>query len=98
MKSRIIGTLFVAAASGALIAGPMIGTASAAVPTLQQDWNHGWDNHDHDRDGDWGGFNRPGWADPNDPWRNDWHCDRHGNWHWDEHDHDGHHDDRCRAW
>jgi hypothetical protein len=32
----------------------------------------------HRRDGDWGGFGRPGWHDPGDPWDNDWHCDRHG--------------------
>jgi hypothetical protein len=47
---------------------------------------------------DWGGFNRPGWVDPNDPWHNDWHCDRYGSWHNDEHDQWGHPDSRCHKW
>ncbi|WP_319943921.1 hypothetical protein [Nocardia aurantia] len=94
MKRKLIGTLFVAAASGALVAGPMVGSALADVP--------GWAHRQPPGPGgpgpDWGGFDRPGWADPADPFRNDWHCDRHGRWHDDEHDGWGHDDGRCRAW
>ncbi|AHH21258.1 hypothetical protein [Nocardia nova] len=74
---------FIALAAGAVIAGPLAGSAMA-------------DPGHHDQD--WGGLNRPGWSDPRDPFHNDWHCDRHGNWHNDEHDGWGHHDQRCRIW
>ncbi|MFE3953431.1 hypothetical protein ACFXPS_04500 [Nocardia sp. NPDC059091] len=90
--------MFIAAAAGALIAGPTIGTASAATiaPAHKDTGSAGWG--DQGQGGDWGGYNRPGWTDPGDPWHNDWHCDRHGNWHDDERDQWGRHDDRCRAW
>ncbi|MCU1646278.1 MAG: hypothetical protein JWN03_6553 [Nocardia sp.] len=93
MKPKLFTTLFAAAAAGAMLVVPAMGTAAAAAPTAHQS---PWD-HDRD-DNDWGGFNRPGWADPNDPWRNDWHCDRHGRWHDHERDRWGHDDGRCHAW
>jgi len=46
----------------------------------------------------WPGFNHPGQVNPADPFHNDWHCDRQGNWHNDQHDGNGHRDQRCRAW
>ncbi|MFF3574916.1 hypothetical protein [Nocardia jiangxiensis] len=85
---RTLSASFVAIAAGALLVGPVIGSAAAnpVFPGLSHQNN------------DWGGFNRPGYHDPKDPFRNDWHCDRHGNWHNNEHDNQGHHDQRCRTW
>ncbi|WP_216894154.1 hypothetical protein [Nocardia alni] len=87
MKRKLSASI-VALAAGAMIAGPMIGTASAApvysAPAHQ--------------DGGWGGFNNPGRHDPHDPWHQDWRCDRHGFWHNDQHDWWGHRDFRCRGW
>ncbi|MFI1920362.1 hypothetical protein [Nocardia sp. NPDC020380] len=94
MKSRIIGSLFVAAASAALITGPLVSVASAEVVSPAQQAGPAILHED----GDWGGFNQPGWLDPRDPWHNDWHCDRHGRWHDDERDGWGRHDDRCHEW
>ncbi|MFI1920351.1 hypothetical protein [Nocardia sp. NPDC020380] len=84
---RLAGTLAVAAAAGALLVGPVVGAASAEIPgggmPVAQDW---------------AGFNHPGWHEPGDPWNDDWHCDRQGNWHNDEHDQWGHRDGRCHQW
>ncbi|WP_019930651.1 hypothetical protein [Nocardia sp. BMG111209] len=97
MKSKLLATLFIGAAASMMMV-PAIGAASASPADLpgiahQQPWDH-----DRDHDG-WGGFERPGWFDPRDPFRNDWHCDRHGRWHEDEHDRWGHDDfGRCHAW
>jgi hypothetical protein len=44
---------------------------------------------------DWGGFNNPGYHNPHG---DDWHCDRHGNWHNDQRDSRGHRDNRCHVW
>ncbi|WP_067676031.1 hypothetical protein [Nocardia miyunensis] len=85
---RTLSASFVAIAAGALLAGPVIG--SAAANPVQPAPVH--------QDNNWGGFNRPGWHDPKDPFRQDWHCDRQGMWHNNEHDRGGHHDRRCRAW
>lgn len=92
--------MFIAAAAGALIVGPMVGTASATAitPAHQDTGSAGGPGPDQGQGGDWGGYNRPGWTDPGDPYHQDWHCDRHGNWHNDEHDQWGHRDDRCRNW
>jgi hypothetical protein len=89
VKMKLASTLAVVAAAGAVFVGPLAGSATAAVPGAQ------FPAH---QDGDWGGWNRPGWHDPRDPFRNDWHCDRHGVWHNDEHDQWGHSDGRCRPW
>ncbi|MGO4614305.1 hypothetical protein AB4305_08275 [Nocardia sp. 2YAB30] len=89
MKMKLASTLAVVAAAGAAFVGPLAGSATAAVPGAQ------FPTH---QDRDWGGWNRPGWHDPADPFRNDWHCDRHGAWHDDEHDGWGHWDGRCRPW
>jgi hypothetical protein len=86
---KIASALAVTAAAGAMLLGPMLGSASAAVPGA------GLPVH---QDPDWGGWNRPGWGDPHNPWRDDWHCDRHGFWHNDEHDPWGHRDWHCHNW
>jgi hypothetical protein len=85
---RTLSASFVAIAAGALLAGPVIGSA-AADPIHSAPWH---------QDNNWGGFNRPGFHDPRDPYRNDWHCDSRGFWHNDEHDAWGHRDQRCRPW
>jgi hypothetical protein len=88
IMKRKLSASFIALAAGALLAGPVVGTAAASpayqLPAHQQ--------------GDWGGYNRPGWHDPRDPYRNDWRCDRHGHWHNNDHDRWGHRDFRCRMW
>gem|GEM_PF-2694394 len=89
MKKRLFSTLFIAVSTGALVAAPAMGSALAAAPIPV---------HQQPPGSDWGGFGRPGWSDPHDPWHSDWHCDRHGRWHTNEHDQWGHQDGRCHVW
>ncbi|MCX4096920.1 hypothetical protein [Nocardia sp. alder85J] len=102
VKSKLLAPLFIALAAGVMTV-PAIGAASASpvdLPGLVHQQPPGpWDrDHDGDHDG-WGGFERPGFFDPRDPFHNDWHCDRRGRWHDDEHDRWGHDDfGRCHVW
>jgi hypothetical protein len=93
VKLKLSSTLAVVAAAGAILAGPALGSAAAEAPVHQLPALQYYDPGP-----DWGGYHRHGWADPRDPWHNDWRCDRHGFWHDDERDYGGHWDSRCRPW
>ncbi len=86
MKTKLFSAVFVAAAAGALVVAPAMGSALAGTPLPA---------HQQSGNPDWGGYNNPGWRNPHN---DDWHCDRHGNWHNDQHDRGGHPDRRCHSW
>ncbi|WP_067679641.1 hypothetical protein [Nocardia miyunensis] len=47
---------------------------------------------------DWSGYNHPQAPGARNQHGDDWHCDRHGNWHNNERDAGGHRDGRCHVW
>jgi hypothetical protein len=102
MNRKTIGGWSAAAVMGALMTASLAGMAGAQAltpadqpsssPTSASSPSSSSDSYA------WWGADHPGADDPNDPYGNDWHCDRFGNWHNDEHDPSGHPDSRCQTW